>query len=227
VAHVASVLGVRATIFVPETSPAEKVDRIASYGADLQVVPGHYPEAFEKSIEWAAATGALQAHAYDQAPVVAGQGTLGREIVEQVPEVGSILVAVGGGGLMAGVASWVRDEVEVIGVEPFACPTLSRALDAGRPVPVEVGGVAASSLGASTLGDIAWAATRWVDQSILVDDTDILAAQRWLWDTCRVLAEPAAATPLAALLTGASIPKRDHVVVVVSGANTQALVARR
>lgn len=226
VAHTSSVLGHRATIFVPETSPAEKTERIADYGADVRVVPGYYPEALEESRAWASTSGAMEAHAYDQPALVAGQGTLGREVMEQVPDVGSIMVAVGGGGLIAGVASWVRDDAVVVGVEPSACPTLSRALDAGGPVSVEVGGVAASSLGASTLGRIAWAATRWIDQSVLVDDDDILAAQRWLWDTCRVLAEPAAATPLAALSTGAYTPQQgEHVVVVISGSNTRAFQA--
>ncbi len=221
VAHASSVMGLRATIFVPATSPAEKVDRIAHYGVETRIVPGYYPEALEASREWAVSSGAMEAHAYDQPELVAGQGTLGREIMEQVPDVGSVLLAVGGGGLIAGVASWIRDEARVVAVEPSACPTLNRALDAGRPVPVEVGGVAASSLGASTLGDIAWASTGWIDGSILVDDTDIVAAQRWLWETCRVVAEPAGATPLAALLTGGYMPGEDHVVVVVSGANTR------
>jgi threonine dehydratase len=224
VAHAARVLGHRATIFVPGTSPPEKVDRIASYGAGVTVVPGYYPDALEMSREWAAGVGALEAHAYDQAEVVAGQGTLGPEIMEQVPDVDSILVAVGGGGLIAGIASWARGRARVVGVEPEACPTLNRAVAAGGPVPVEIGGVAASSLGASVLGDHAWEAIRWVHRSVLVTDADIVEAQRWLWETCRVMAEPAGAAPVAALLAGVYTPKvGEHVVAVVSGANTGGL----
>jgi threonine dehydratase len=224
VAHAASRLGHKATIFVPATSPEEKIGKIAGYGADVRVIDGFYPDALEASLAWGAESGALMAHAYDQHEVVAGQGTCGLEIGEQLTDAGSVLVAVGGGGLIGGIASWFRDDAKVVGVESEGCPTLHAARAAGGPVRVEVGGVAASSLGASLLGDHAWKANRWIDESLLVSDEEILAAQRWLWDTCRVLAEPGACATLAALLTGEYRPDPgEHVVAVISGANTAAL----
>ncbi len=224
VAYAASVLGHRATVYVPGTSPEEKIGRIASLGADVRVVPGYYPEALAASRVWAEEADAHEIHAYDQPDVVAGQGTCGREIMEQVPEVGSILVAVGGGGLIGGIASWARDDAAVIGVESEGCPALHAAREAGGPVDVAVGGLAASALGASRLGDLAWRANEWIYLSVLVSDEDIATAQRWLWETCRVLAEPAACAPIAALSTGAYAPAAgERVVAVISGANTAGL----
>ncbi|MGH8949974.1 MAG: threonine/serine dehydratase [Acidimicrobiia bacterium] len=221
VAFAARELGHRATVFVPATSPEEKIGRIAGLGAEVRVVDGYYQQALEESREMVAVSGALEVHAYDQPGVVAGQGTCGREIMEQVPNLTSILVAVGGGGLIAGIARWARDEAVIVGVEPEACPTLHAARDAGGPVDVDVGGVAASALGASRLGDIAWEVNGWIDRSVLVTDQAILEAQTWLWDTCRILAEPAACTPVAALATGAHSPAPgETVVALISGANT-------
>jgi threonine dehydratase len=223
VAYAANRLGHPATIFVPSTSPDEKIAPISRWGAEVRVVPGYYPEALEASRDWANRTGALEAHAYDQPEVVAGQGTCGLEVMEQVVDAGSVLVGVGGGGLIAGIASWVRDAAAVCGVEPENCPTLHAAREAGHPTPVKVGGVAASSLGAGILGDHAWLANRWIDHSILVTDTEILDAQRWLWETCRLVAEPGGCAALAGLLAGRYVPvPAEHVVVVVSGANTVA-----
>lgn len=221
VAFAARALGHRATVFVPATSPEEKIGRIASLGAEVRVVAGYYSQALEESREMVVTSGALEVHAYDQPEVVAGQGTCGKEIMEQVPDLTSILVAVGGGGLIAGIASWACDEAAIVGVEPEGCPTLHAARVAGGPVEVEVGGVAASALGASRLGDIAWEANGWIDRSVLITDQAILEAQTWLWDTCRILAEPAACTPIAALSTGAHEPLRgETVVALISGANT-------
>lgn len=221
VACAARDLGHRATIFVPETSPQEKVGRIAAYGVDLRPVPGFYPEALEAATVWAADTGAFQAHAYDQAEVVAGQGTCAREIFEDSPSLDTVLVPVGGGGLIAGIASWIHDEARVVAIEPDACPTLFEARRAGKPVAVEVGGLAASSLGASMLGDHAWQANAWIDDAVLVTDSQIVEAQTWLWEACRLIVEPAAATTIAALATGAYFPERgEHIVAVISGANT-------
>jgi threonine dehydratase len=227
VAHAARELGHRATVFVPSSSPGEKLERFGGLGAEVRIVDGFYDEALRASRSWATESGALLAHAYDQAEVVAGQGTCALEISEQAPEVGEVVVAVGGGGLIAGIASWFRGKVSVIGVESEGCPTMHSARRAGHPVPVKVGGVAASSLGASILGDHAWMANDWVDDSILVSDAEIVAAQGWLWETCRVLAEPAACAPLAALLTGRHVPERgEQVMVVVSGANTRGLTGQ-
>jgi threonine dehydratase len=224
VAYAAAGLGHRATVFVPASSPEEKVGRIAAYGAEVRVVPGYYPDALEESRRWVASSGAHEVHAFDQPEVVAGQGTCGREIMDQIPEVTTILVAVGGGGLIGGIASWVRGAANVVAVEPEQCPTMHAARQAGRPVDVGVGGVAASALGASRLGDLSWAATRWIEQSLLVSDEAILESQRWLWETCRVLAEPAGCAPIAALITGAYAPEPgERVVALISGANTTAL----
>jgi threonine dehydratase len=222
VAHAASTLGVSARIFVPDSSPHEKIGGISAYGADVEIIPGHYAQALEASREWADESGAVELHAYDDPAVVAGQGTCGREIMYQVPTATSMLVAVGGGGLVAGIANWARNDLKVIGVEPEMCPTLHQARTAGGPVDVPVGGVAVSSLGATRLGQIAWAANRWIDDSVLVSDDAILDAQSWLWDTCRVLAEPAACAPMAALISNVYRPEAGEIVVVlVSGANTR------
>jgi threonine dehydratase len=224
VAYAAGVLGHRATVFVPATSPEEKIGRIATLGADVRVVPGYYPDALAASGEWAREAGAHELHAYDRPRLVAGQGTCAREIMEQVPDAHAILVAVGGGGLIAGIASWTRDAVDLVGVESEGCPTLRAAREAGGPVDVEVGGIAASALGASRLGDHAWRANEWIDESILVSDEEIVKAQSWLWNTCRVMAEPASCAPIAALSTGAFVPADgQHIVVVISGANTGGL----
>lgn len=223
VACAAQDLGHRATIFVPESSPQEKIGRISAYVADVRQVPGYYPEALEAARVWAAETGAFQAHAYDQPDVVAGQGTCGREILEDLPNVDTVLVPVGGGGLIAGIASWIRDDARVVAIEPELCPTLFRARAAGEPVDVGIAGIAASSLGTYRIGNHCWYANRWIDDSVLVTDPQIVQAQRWLWESCRVVAEPGAAAPIAALISGAYAPRRgERVVAVVSGANTDA-----
>ena len=220
VAHAAAVLGHRATVFVPETSPNEKIRRIADLGADVRVVPGYYGAALAASRKWSADVGAHEVHAYDDSHVVSGQGTCGKEILEQAPDTESIMVAVGGGGLIAGIASWVRSDVLVIGIETEGCPTLHAARTAGKPIEVPVGGIAASALGASRLGDHAWSANHWIDQSLLVSDEALAEAQGWLWETCRVVAEPAACAPIAALSTRAYVPATgEQVVAVISGAN--------
>ncbi len=224
VAYAARALGHRAAVFVPRSSPEEKVERIVTLGADVRLVPGYYPDALAESRRWARESGADEIHAYDQPDVVAGQGTCGMEIMEQVPEPDSILVAVGGGGLIAGIATWVGDGATVVGVESEGCPTLHAAREAGGPVDVAVSGIAASALGASRLGDHAWRANEWIDQSVLVSDHDIVKAQTWLWETCRILGEPAACAPIAALSSGAYQPAvGEHVVAVISGANTGGL----
>jgi len=220
VAYAAAKLGIHATIFVPETSPPEKTGAIASYGAEVRLIPGFYDDALAASVEFATSNGAFQAHAYDQAPVVAGQGTIGSEIESQVAGVSSVLVAVGGGGLIGGIASWFRDEVDVIAVEPELSASLYNARAAGHPVPIEVNGIAVSSLGAKQVGAVPWEANRWIDQSLLVSEEAIENAQTWLWEVARIWVEPAAAVPIAALLTEAYVPSAGEVVVaVISGGN--------
>jgi threonine dehydratase len=221
IAHAAKTLGVRAYLFVPDSSPPEKIRRVYESGAEVTIVPGQYPQALAMSQEFVAANGGLLAHAHDQAEVVAGAGTCGAEILTQVPDADSILVAVGGGGLIGGVASAVRGQADVIGVETTGTATLHSARAAGRPVDVEVSGLAVSSLGATRLGEISWeAARRWVTDSVLVSDEAVKDAQRFLWETCRLVAEPGGAVTIAALLSGAYRPaSQETVVAIVCGAN--------
>lgn len=219
-AYACSQLGYRATIFVPESSPPEKIDRIAQHGADVRVTPGFYDQALSECESFVAATGAFMAHAYDQPDVVAGQGTAALEILEQVEDPGTILVAVGGGGLIAGVASWCRGDVAVVATEPNRCASFNAARSNGGPVRVDVGGVAASSLGAESIGDHAWYASKWVRDSVLMADEAIVGAQRWIWDNARLAVEPAAATTVAALASGAYQPEPgEHVIALISGGN--------
>jgi threonine dehydratase len=221
VAWAAQQADVPARIYIPSTSPQLKVDRIASYGADVVVVDGYYPDAFAASQEWAAAHDVLTVHAYDLPAVVAGQGTIGVEILEQVPDASAVLMPCGGGGLYAGIASAVGDGVRTQPVEPELCPTLHSAVHRGRPARVEVSGVAADSLGAGVIGELAYAvASRRGDSSVLVSDEAIRTARRFLWDRCRILAEPGGATAFAALISGAYRPGPDETtVIVVSGGN--------
>ncbi len=221
VAYAARDLGHRATVFVPKTAPAAKADRLRLLGADVVPAGSRYEHALAASVEHCERTGALFAHAYDQPPVVAGAGTCAMEIAEQTPDVDTVVVAVGGGGLIGGVASWFRGDVRVVAVETASTPTLHAALTAGAPIDVEVGGIAASALGATRIGAIGFAAAQqWVDRSLLVSDDDVLRAQRWLWDEVRLASEPGGAAAMAALLSGAYTPAAgERVVVLACGAN--------
>ena len=186
-------------------------------------VGDRYAQAYEAAVADAAASGALFCHAYDQPEICAGQGTLALELEEQVDGgVDTVLVAVGGGGLMAGVAAALEGRARVVGVEPRTVPTLATALAAGGPVDVPVSGIAADSLGATRLGAIAWeVAGRTGVRSVLVNDADVVAARRTLWEQHRLVVEHGAATVVAALLTGAYVPDPDErVAVVLCGANT-------
>ena len=219
VAWAAQSLGVAATVFVPSTSPAEKTERVRSFGADVRVVDGYYPAAAAAAAEWALDRDVLAVPAYDGFDVVCGQATLGLEVLEQAPGTAHVVVGCGGGGLFSGVALACADRAAVTPVEPDGCPALHAALAAGRPVDVEVGGVAADSMGAPRVGEHAFAvASRLGTSSALVTGEQVLAARRWLWERCRVLAEPGGAVALAGLLSGAVAPEGD-VVVVVSGGN--------
>jgi threonine dehydratase len=222
VAYAASRLDKTADIFVPSTSPDAKIARIRALGARVHVIEGFYAEALAASREFSRGREILTAHAYDDPYVVAGQGTCGREILAQIPAVDTVVVAVGGAGLIGGIASWVRDDARVIAVETEGTASLHAALAARRPVTTQVGGLAADSLGSARVGEIGFeAASRWVDQSVVVCDDDVVAAQHWLWDQCRLIAEPGAATAVAALTSGAY--RRDpeeRVCVLVCGANT-------
>lgn len=220
-AWAAGTAGVPAAVFVPSTSPQLKIDRIRSYGAEVIVVDGYYPDAYAECQRWSAERDVLEVHAYDTPTVVAGQGTVGLEIVEDVPDVTSVLMSCGGGGLYAGIALGIDSHARAVPVEPERCPTLHTALAAGEPSRTEVGGVAADSMGAAFAGQIAFdVARRRNEAPVLVPDEVIVEARRYLWERCRVLAEPGGAAAFAALLSGAYRPDSDTTtVVVVSGGN--------
>ncbi len=223
VAYAARALGVRAEVFCPVPTPVAKTTRIEGYGAVLHRVGAAYDEARLASEARAAETGALIVHAYDQAEVLAGQGTVGLELEQDAPEATHVLVATGGGGLIGGIAAWYAGTpVRIISVEPEGCPTLATALREGRPVPCPVGGVAADSLGARQVGGIMFAVAKdHVAQAVLVTDDAIRDAQRRLWDALRLVAEPGGATALAALTSGAWAPPAGaRVAVVLCGSNT-------
>jgi threonine dehydratase len=219
VAYAARRLGIRAEIFVPTISPEIKVDRLRAYGAAVTRAGAFYADAYEASQERAAQTGALVVHAYDQPEVAAGQGTIALELEEHAFD--TVLVAVGGGGLIAGIAAALDGRARVVAVEPEKCPTLAAALKHGGPVEVEVGGVAADSLGARTISATTYGiAERMGMESVLVADEAILHARRALWDELRVAAEPGGATALAALLSGAYRPEPGaRVAAVICGGN--------
>ncbi|MBL8297593.1 MAG: threonine/serine dehydratase [Rhodanobacteraceae bacterium] len=222
VAYVARELGLRAEIFVPEIAAPAKIARLRDYGATLRVGGRNYAEAFAASRERQRETGALEIHAYDAPEVIAGQGTLARELEQQAGALDTVLVAVGGGGLMAGIAAWQPAGTRIVAVEPQRSCALHAALQQGKPCDVEVGGIAADSLGAQRIGSLAFtlAQSRQV-HSVLVSDDAILRAQRLLWTELRVVAEPGGATALAALLSGAYSPQPDERLgIIVCGANT-------
>ncbi len=221
-AFVARELGVRATVFVPLAAPAVKVDLIEAYGAEVRRVGAEYAEALDAAVGFAEESGATFAHAYDQPEVVAGAGTIGEEVLEDEPEIDTIVVSVGGGGLYAGVAAAALGRARVVAVEPERCPTLGTAMSAGRPVDVPVSGVAADSLGARRLGALAFAAQEAEPPiSVLVTDDEIVAARSALWRDHRVPSEFGAAAAYAALLSGRYVPgDGERVAVVVCGANT-------
>ena len=221
VAYVARQAGVPAEVFFPSTSPQAKLDRIRGYGADVTIVEGYYAEAQDALATRQAETGALMMHPFDQPEVIAGQGTIGIELDEQVPDLDTVLVAVGGGGLIAGIAAWFRRRVRVVGVEAVGCATMTAALEAGEPVVAQVGGVAADSLGSARVGDNTFAIVRdQVDRVVLVEDDAIREAQRAFWSECRAIVEPGGAAAFAALRSGAYVSEPgERVAVLASGAN--------
>jgi threonine dehydratase len=225
VAYAAMKLGKPAKIFVPRISSPAKVQRIRDYGADLVVGGERYPDALAASETWRAQSGALGVHAFDQTETMLGQGSVGLELDEQTGGLDSLLVGVGGGGLIAGIAAWYAGRIMVVGVEPEASPTLAKALEAGRPVDAEMGGIAADSLAPRRVGEAVFPiAQRHVDRVVLVSDDAIRQAQKALWAGARVVAEPGAAAAFAALLSGRYQPKAgERVGVLVSGGNTVAV----
>jgi threonine dehydratase len=225
VAYAAMKLGKPARIFVPSVASPAKMERIRGYGADLVVSGDRYADALAASEEWAAQSGALPIHAYEQIETLLGQGTVGLELQEQSSDFDSLLVAVGGGGLIGGIAAWFAGRVKIVGVEPEAAPTLTRALEAGRPVDSEAGGIAADSLAPKRVGELMFPiAQSYVSRVVLVPDQAIQAAQAALWSVMRVVAEPGGAAAFAALLSGRYRPESgERVGVLVCGANTTAV----
>jgi threonine dehydratase len=222
VAYAARQLGYVAEIFVPEPTPDVKVERLRRYGARVMLIGANYAEAYSASRARASETGALEVHAYDQEEVLAGQGTLARELEAQAGALDAVVVAVGGGGLIGGIAAWFAGRVKVVGVEPERCPTLYAAREAGEPIDIEVSGVAADSLGARRIGNLAFTvAQRFVHDVVLVTDEEIRQTQRALWDNLRVLAEPGGAAALAGLRSGKYQPQPgERVGIIVCGGNT-------
>ncbi|MBZ9897105.1 threonine/serine dehydratase [Mesorhizobium sp. BR1-1-6] len=221
VAYAAMRLGHRATIFVPEVSPPAKLERIRSYGAELVVGGARYAEALAASERFAEQTGALQIHAFNQEETLIGQGTLGLEIENDLPQIDTLLVAVGGGGLIGGIAAWFAGRIRIVAVEPEGAPTLYRALEAGHPVDAPAEGIAADSLAPRRVGEMMFPiAEAFVERSILVSDDDIVAAQKALWDRVRIISEPGGAAAFGAILSGRYAPAPgERVAVLVCGAN--------
>ncbi|RZJ20081.1 MAG: threonine/serine dehydratase [Haliea sp.] len=220
-AAAARALNVPCEVFVPTVSSPAKQARLRELGANVVVTGAMYAEALEACLQRQHTTGALLTHAYDQPEVVAGAGTLAREIEQQGGLPDSVLVSVGGGGLIAGIAAWFEDRTRVVALEPELAATLYRSRKAGAPVDVEVGGIAADSLGARRIGAIAWEVTQQhVQEALLLPDAAIRAAQLQLWQQFKLAVEPAAALGLAALQTGAYTPRADEkVCLVICGAN--------
>ncbi|MGC4112906.1 MAG: threonine/serine dehydratase [Nocardioides sp.] len=225
-AYAAAAVGVPATVFVPTIASPTKLRRLHEYGAQVVQVGTEYAEAHAAALERVAETGAVYCHAYDQPEICAGAGTLGLELADQLAELGrevdTVLVAVGGGGLLAGVATALEGVAGVVGVEPEQAPTLHEALATGGPVDVSVSGVAADSLGARRLGSISWEVVRRsAVRSVLVGDDAIVSARRAVWDRYRVVLEAGASAPVAALLSHGYCPQDgERVAVVLCGANT-------
>ena len=225
VAYAAMMRKVPAKIFLPTVASPAKIQRIRDYGADLVVGGERYADALAASEAWVAQSGAMPVHAFDQTETLLGQGTLGLELAEQAPALDTLLVAVGGGGLIGGIAAWYGGRIRIVGVEPELAPTLTKALAAGRPVDAEAGGIAADSLAPRRVGERGFPILqRHVERVVLITDDAIRTAQEALWRTLRIVAEPGGAATFAALLSGRYRPApNERVGVVVSGGNTTAV----
>jgi threonine dehydratase len=225
VAYAAMKRQIPAKIFVPKIASSAKIQQISDYGADLVVGGERYADALAASEAWVAQSGALPIHAFDQEQTLLGQGTVGLELEHQADDITTLLVAVGGGGLIAGIAAWYQGRINVVGVEPEQAPTLTRALAAGRPVDAEAGGIAADSLAPRRVGELVFPIIqRHVGATVLVTDEAIRDAQRQLWKLLRVVAEPGGAAALAALISQRYVPgANERVGVLICGGNTTAV----
>ena len=222
VAFAAMKLKVPAKIFVPGIASPAKIQQITDYGAELVIIGERYADALAASEAWVASSGAMPIHAFDQRETMLGQGTVGLELEQQAPPLTTLLVAVGGGGLIAGLAAWYDGRIKIVAVEPSEAPTLTRALEAGRPVDAEAGGIAAESLAPRRVGELVFPIIqKHVENTVLVSDEAILDAQHRLWTTLRVVAEPGGAAALAALTSGRYVPApQERVGVLICGGNT-------
>jgi threonine dehydratase len=222
VAFAAMKLKVPAKIFVPGIASPAKIQQITDYGAELVVIGERYADALAASEAWVASSGAMPIHAFDQRETMLGQGTVGLELEQQAPPLTTLLVAVGGGGLIAGLAAWYDGRIKIVAVEPSEAPTLRRALEAGRPVDAPAGGIAAESLAPRRVGELVFPIIqKHVEKTVLVSDEAILDAQHRLWTTLRVVAEPGGAAALAALTSGEYVPApEERVGVLICGGNT-------
>jgi len=225
VAFAAQKFNVPARIFVPSVASPAKRQRIEQYGANLVIAGDRYADALDASKIWQEKSGAMPIHAFDQMETLLGQGTVGLELEQQAPELDSLLVAVGGGGLIGGIAAWYQGKIKIIGVEPEAAPTLTKALEAGRPVDAEAGGIAADSLAPRRVGELMFPiAQKFVHRVLLVSDEEIRSAQEHLWRSARIAAEPGGAAGLAALTSRKYVPaKSERVGVLICGGNTTAV----
>jgi threonine dehydratase len=223
VAYAAHQLGIPARIFVPTVSSPAKIERIRKL-ADLVITGDRFADALEAAQQWSAASGAMSVHAFDQRETILGQATVGLELDDQAGPIDTVLVPVGGGGLIAGIASYFAGSAQVIGVEPDGAPTLARAREAGAPVDAPAGSIAVDALAPRRVGDLVFPITQdYVKDVVLVSDDAIAAAQRALWQTARIAAEPAGAVTVAALLTGRYKPAPgEHVAAIITGANMTA-----
>jgi threonine dehydratase len=225
VAFAAMRRNVPAKIFVPTVASSTKIQQISDYGADLVVSGERYADALAASEAWVAQSGAMTIHAFDQEETLLGQGTVGLELEQQAGDITTLLVAVGGGGLIAGIAAWYQGRIKVVGVEPELAPTLTRALAAGRPVDAEAGGIAADSLAPRRVGEMVFPIVqRHVSATVLVSDDAIRDAQRLLWKKLRVVAEPGGAAALAALTSHRYVAApTECVAVLICGGNSTAV----
>jgi threonine dehydratase len=216
---------VPAKIFVPSVASSTKIQQISAYGADLAICGERYADALAASEAWVAQSGAMPIHAFDQQETLLGQASVGVELEQQAPAITTLLVAVGGGGLIAGIAAWYQGRIKLVGVEPEQAPTLTRALAAGRPVDAEAGGIAADSLAPRRVGELVFPIVqRYVSATVLVSDEAIRDAQRLLWKSLRVVAEPGGAAALAALSSGQYVAAaNERVAVLVCGGNSTAV----
>jgi threonine dehydratase len=225
IAFAAMKLGVPAKIFVPSVASPAKIQQIREYGADLVVGGDRYANALAASEAWIAQSGAMPVHAFDQIETLLGQGTVGLEFEQQASDLDTLLISVGGGGLIAGIAAWYHGKIKIVGVEPELAPTLTRALEAGRPVDAEAGGIAADSLAPRRVGELVFPIVQqYVSRTVLVTDDAIREAQRLLWKVMRVVSEPGGAAALAALTSGRYVAQpRERIGVLICGGNTTAV----